>query len=297
MKPRIRRMRRRGDVDGLVAALGYTDLIGMGRGETSDSGVSVRLKALSALSEIADDEDVAGIAIGLRDRDPLVRQTTARVVNELGPLGAADALAAAAVGPAHPDFKGARADALAVLGAIEGSAESDAKRLVRAIVAGGSQAALDEFTQEALIAAVEDAPHGEVDALVAELIDQLSSLNGSLEAAQAILSWIGRRSVHALIRALGRENGCRQPAVEVLGAIRDSEALEPLAKILEDRHPDVRRSGGVGARRIARSPYGGAIDEGDHGRRVRCPQAGGRGTRRDGKRGADGRSREHDPFA
>jgi len=242
MQPRIRRMRRRGDVDGLIAALGHTNLIRVGRGQTSDSGVSVRLRALTALSEIAGDEDVAQIAIGLRDRDPLVRQTTVRVVSELGPLGAADALAAAVVGPAHPDFRAARADALAVLDAIEGDTESKAKRLVRAIMAGGSEAALDDFTEEALIAAVENASQGEVDALIAKLVDQLSDLNGSLEAAQVILSWMGRRSVHALIRALGHEGECCQPAAEVLGAIRDSEALEPLTEILEDRRADVRRA-------------------------------------------------------
>ncbi len=181
------------------------------------------------------------IAVGLRDHDPLVRQTTVRVVvNELGPLGAADALAAAAVGPAHLDFTAARADALTVLHAIEGHTESNAKRLIRAITAGGSEAALDEFTQKALLAAVDNASGDELDAIVSELIDQLSGLNGSHESAQD--SWMGRRSVPALIGVLGREGGYRQPAVEVLGTIHDSEALEPLTDALEDHRADVRRA-------------------------------------------------------
>ena len=241
--PRIKRLRRRGDVAALVEALEYTDLISMGHGQTADSGSAVRMAALTALGEVAGAEDVPQIAVALRDADPLVRQTAVRVVSELGPGEVAASLAAATVGPGHQNFTSVRAEAQAVLDRIEGEGvKGNVQRIATAIVDGKGDVALDETTQNALMAAVAGASDQEVEALVFGLIDDLPNLNGGLEATQVTLSWIGRRSVPALISALGRDGGYRQPAAEVLGAIRDSAALDPLSGILDDHRADVRRA-------------------------------------------------------
>jgi HEAT repeat protein len=240
--PRIRKLRRRGDVSGLIEALGYTSLVSLGNGKRADSGVSVRLRALEALADLAGPGDVPAIGVALRDREPVVRQMAVRVTRKLDSASGADTLAATVVGPGQPEFTEARLEALDALEDLAKCGEAGtAKRIARAIVEGGPEVALDQVTQDALTGFVADASADEVSKLVEDLIDRLPAMNGSLEHAQVVLSWLGPHSVRPLIAALSREGGFREPAAAVLGAIRNSEALEPLTEILEDQRADVRR--------------------------------------------------------
>ena len=240
--PRIRKLRRRADVDGLVEALDYADPVSFGGGRRGDAGVPVRLRALRALAEVASPEDAPAVAIALRDIDPAVRQAAARVVRSVDARGAADSLAAAAVGPGAPEFAEARLEALEALEALDRQGEPGAvRRIALAAVSGGDEVAMDQLTHDALTGFLAQAPKDEVTALVGELIDRLPAMNGSLERAQVVLTWLAPHSVEPLIEALDREGGFREPAAAVLGATCDSRALEPLVGVLRDRRADVRR--------------------------------------------------------
>jgi HEAT repeat protein len=226
----------------LVEALGYTKLVDLGDGQLGDTGVSVRLRALEALAEVASEPDGPRISVALRDRVPTVRQSAVRVIRKLGPAPCADALAAAIVAPGKAPFTEARLEALEVLEELDkNGGEGTARRLALAAVDGGSGVALDQVTQDALAGFIAGSSPAEVSDLVEELIDRLPAMNGSLENAQVVLSWLGPESVKPLIGALEREGGFREPAAAVLGSIRDSQALEPLTAILEDRRAHVRQ--------------------------------------------------------
>jgi len=240
--PRIRKLRRRGDVAGLVAALGYVEPVYVGDGSYVDSGVDLRVKALRALADLASPSDVPEIAIALQDPDPTVRRLGVRVVRKLGPESAVEALAATLAGPADAAFVEARLEALEALEELESrGVERIARPVALAVVDGGDRVALDHVTRDALMGFVEQGPAQDASALVEALVDRLPSMNGALENGQVVLSWLGDHSVSPLIEALEREGGYREPAVAVLGSIRDSQALGPLAGILEDRRPHVRR--------------------------------------------------------
>ncbi len=239
--PRIRKLRRRGNVDGLVEALGYADPVSFGGGRRGDAGVPVRLRALRALAEVASPEDAPSVAVALRDTDPAVRQAAARVVRSVDARGAVDLLAAAAVGPGAAEFAEARLEALEVLEALARQGEPGAARRIALAAVGGDEVAMDQLTHDALTGFLAQAPKEELAAVVGELIDRLPAMNGSLERAQVVLTWLAPHSVEPLIEVLDREGGFREPAAAVLGAIRDSRALEPLVGVLRDRRADVRR--------------------------------------------------------
>ena len=240
--PRIRKLRRREDVPGLVEALGYAKLVDLGDGQRGDMGVPIRLRALEALAEVASEPDVPRIGVALRDRIPTVRHLAVRVIRKLGPAPAAEALATAVVAPGQPEFLEARLEALEALEELDKSGGmGTARRLAEAAVDGGPEVALDQVTQDALAGFVAESSSGEVSGLVDELIDRLPAMNGSLENAQVVLSWLGPASVGPLIGALERDGGFREPAAAVLGSIRDSQALEPLTAVLEDRRAHVRQ--------------------------------------------------------
>ena len=240
--PRIRKLRRRGDVTGLVEALGYVDTVSLGGGRHGDMGVPLRLRALEALAEVVSPRDATAVAVALRDSDPAVRQTAALVVRGVDPRAAVDELATAVVGPGSAEFAEARLEALDVLEALAREGERGTARLLAlAAVNGGEEVAMDQVTHDAFTGFVDQASATEITALVAELIDRLPAMNGSLDRAQVVLAWLAPHSVEPLIEALDREGGFREPAAAVLGAIRDSRALEPLIGVLRDRRADVRR--------------------------------------------------------
>lgn len=240
--PRVRGLRRRGNVGGLIEALSYEDWIAFGGGEKADSAVPVRLRSLEALAELASSDHVPAIAVALGDADPAVRQSAVRVIRRLGPEEAAGALAAAVVGPEAGEFAEVRLEALAALRELGGSGGGGAVRsIAAAIVDGGSEVAFDQITQDALLGLVAEAPPAEVSRLVEGVVAHLAGMNGSLENAQALLTWLGASSVGPLIDSLAKDGDVREPAVAVLGAIRDSRALEAMVAALEDQRPSVRR--------------------------------------------------------
>lgn len=239
--PRIRRMRRREDIDGLVEALAYVNFVDLEGVEPVDLGIRVRIEALRALADHAGPGDAARIAVALRDQDPRVRQIAVRVIRGIDPRAVVDLLAATVVGPGDPDFVEARLEALDVLEELAGGgAAGMAARLASAVV-NDAAASLDQVTQDAFRGFLEQSSRQEVAGLIADLIDRLPTMNGGLEHAQVVLSWLGPASVDPLIQALDREGGYREPAAAVLGAIRDTRALEPLTSIIDDRRADVRR--------------------------------------------------------
>lgn len=239
-RPRIRRLRRRGDVDGLLRALEHRELVSLGGGERADLGAGVRVEALRALAEVATPADVPRISVALRDPDPLVRQCAVRVVRRVDPEAAADAIAATLV-RAGKEFLEARLEALEALEDLVRQGGGGVARKVAFAIVENADASIDQVTQDSFRGFVDHASQEEVDALIAELVERLPALGGRLENAQVVLAWLAPRTVEPLIQALDREGGYREPAAAVLGAIRDTRALQPLHSIIDDRRADVRR--------------------------------------------------------
>ena len=236
-------MRRRRDVAGLIGALGYTDVVSIDGGRPFDAAVPIRRRALDALAPLVDVADVPGIAVALEDCDPTIRQATVRVIRDLDAVALAHQdLARVVVAPPQPEFDAVRRESLAALHdlAIQGE-QCPARDVAIAAVEGGQIVALDEVTREGLTSLVDLASEAEVDHLVDELIEHLAMQEQSPDNAQVVLAWLAPHSTHALIVALRRGGYVRGLAAAVLGAIRDSQALQPLVDALEDDHPDVRR--------------------------------------------------------
>lgn len=226
---------------GLLDALTYEDVVGLGGGQKADLGAAVRIEALKALVDLASSADVPRIAVTLRDPDPKVRQCGVRVIRRIDPGAAVDALAATLVRSAGDEFLEARLEALEALEALTQQGVKGIDRKVALATVEHPDAAMDQVTQDSFQGFVEHASDEEVEALVEELIQRLAGMNGGSENAQVLLSWLAPRSVNQLIQALGREGGYREPAAAVLGAIRDTRALEALHSIIDDRRADVRR--------------------------------------------------------
>lgn len=234
--PRVDKLRRRNDVEGLVGALGYEDLVRDRGDQVIDLGANVRRLAAEALGEIEGQAAFAGLVRALDDPEESVRIMAVRGLSRRGDPLAAEQLTSAVTNWTEPSYARARKEALdalaylrdptaprrVVAGMIRREAEldhkADAEVLRRLAQAGGHDAVAD--TIEDLVARLGERPAG--------------------ARVRRLLVWLGPASVDPLIRALG-DNGARHDAIFALGAIHDSKAVERLCSILlGDDEPAVR---------------------------------------------------------
>jgi HEAT repeat protein len=234
--PKVEKLRRKNDVDGLVRALRYQDPVRDRDGVVVDLGVEVRKLATEALAGIAGDAATGGLLRALDDPEESVRISAVRGLRERGDAGAAEQLTSAVTNWTEPEYATARGEALEALASLRDPAAP--RRLVAGLVTRGAE--LDPETDAEVLRRLTQA--GGHDALAGTIEDLVARLREGTAGARerAMLVWLAPDSVDPLIRALGDEAG-RREAIFALGAIHDSRAVEKLCSILlgEDE-PSIR---------------------------------------------------------
>jgi HEAT repeat protein len=252
-KPNVEKMKAKGDVEGLIKALGH-------------KGEDVRTDAAKALGDIEDVKAVEALIQALKDTADSVRYEAATALERLGWKPGDDTEKAHYLiakrewddlvglgGPAvesliqalkneDPDVRTEAADALRKIGepAVEPliKALKDENRDVREVAAECLGEIGDARAVEPLIQSLhpKDAAPFEFGFGVKE--DGTPLPMGSSAKS---LSLIGERAVEPLMRALKDEDELvRAPAAWALGGIGDTRAVEPLVQALKDEQFYVR---------------------------------------------------------
>jgi HEAT repeat protein len=234
-KPNVRTLIRRQDVDGLIAAASYRDVLPSQGGATVDAGAPARAQAILALGALGPDADNGIVAAALRDPCDRVRAAAIRVLysrEERGPL--VEALRWLPVTLGH-----SRDLAIQALRQLSepGMATALAGVLTRRI---GAEPLSDEEITLVLTVLEDDERPGAADELVAELVAALADPREVVgDRAGELLVYLAPKSTEALIDEL-RVGRAPQRAASALCAIGDTRALGPLVEALEHRDPRVR---------------------------------------------------------
>ena len=249
--PSIERLAQRGDLAGLVRAIGHR------RGE-------VRRRAVRALGSLGDQRVFEPLSEAARDPDAGVRLEALRVLGELKD-GRGRAALLAALGESEAETRRAALRALAVLG--DQQACPAVAELLQDPAAEVRGAALETLLRldhaapamlEPLAGLLEAGSDPELMQLAARMLGRLrdaralealcralaSAPRGVCGAAAWALSQIGgERALQALLQALGHpDEWIRWQAAGALGDLGDPQAIEPLCFCLEDPHQLLRNT-------------------------------------------------------
>jgi HEAT repeat protein len=224
--PKLDKLRRKGDVDGLARALSYTSTRTEADGRMVDDGIEVRLEAAAALADQDDPRAHDALVRALSDPEEEVRVAAIRGLRQRGDPAAVEPLMIVVQSWLGPERERSREEAL------DGLAEMADPEMLRRTAADLAGRSMDYAAADAAIvsrlavAAERDGIRASVDELVDDLREPATALR-----ARTLLAWMGAESVEPLIGVLGDELA-RGPAALVLGSIRDSRAVEPLASLL-----------------------------------------------------------------
>jgi HEAT repeat protein len=232
-QPNIKSLAREGDVDGLIAAAGHTELAAGPEGTTVDVGARIREEALLALRDLALDRAGEAFAVALDDASDRVR---CAAIVALYDRGDADLLAEALPRMAT---EAGRSRAYAERALFELHAPGSTSRLADALVHRHDLLPLseeDEALVPVLLSAEErpDAVTEVVDVLISALAHDSDIVT---DRAEGLLVRLGADSTDALLQELA-DGAAPHKAATVLGDIRDPRALESLIAALS--HPDSR---------------------------------------------------------
>jgi HEAT repeat protein len=233
-KPNVKALTRREDIEGLVEAAEFQDLVWSRDGETRDRGAGVREKAILALGELSTAAGNGTVAAALSDPSDRVRTAAVRVLyarEQAAPL----------------------VDALRWLPAHDGTA----RRLAIEAIAGLNRPEHARALAAAIVRAHGENPpgddelellgwffgHSESSEKLQVIDDLLSALADAREAvaerAEQLLAWLSPAALDGVIAELESGRAAHR-AASVLGRIKDSRALEPLLKGLGHGEAHVR---------------------------------------------------------
>jgi HEAT repeat protein len=234
-KPNVKTLARREDIDGLVEAAGFQDLMPDRAGMTHDLGVPIREQAILALGSLGPEAGNGTVAGALRDPSDRVRVAAVRVLfsrQEPDPLLEAMAWLPAARGHSRQ---------LALRAILELSAPGSARALAGALVRRRGEEPLGEDDAAlvlTLLAAEEspDASNEVVEEVIAALADEREVVG---DRAEELLTQLAPASTEGVIAELEAGNAPHR-AASVLGRIKDTRAMKPLVEALGHRDPRVR---------------------------------------------------------
>jgi HEAT repeat protein len=274
-KPNVGALARDGDVDGLIAAAHYKEVVRRVDGRVSDAGAPVREEAIAALCEHAGDR--AGEILLRALGDPADRVRCAAVVGlyerrDVRALAAAAATLRPQDGEAHTAACSALLE-LHAPGATEAFVsallERDGDRpvdeseavFVEALLEAEGPAALQSLTgllmgalagpREAVADRAEDLAELLAPATVEPLVSELATGSAPLRAASALGRIRDARALEPLVAALGHPDpAVRRECCVALGELRDPIASEPLLRATRDPEHTVRAGAGAALDRI-----------------------------------------------
>jgi len=203
--PNVERLKAKGDVQGLIKALGYI------------KDANIRWASAGALGELGDVQAVEPLIAALKGQDEDMRRASAGALGQIGDVRAVEPLIAA-LKDQDEDVRRASARALGQIGDVR-AVES----LVVAFKDEGS------YVREAATEALVEFGEAAVEPLVA-LFEEDKDVRG---AASEALVKIGPAAVKPLVPLLKNED-VREAALEALEKIGPA-AVKPLASLLESK--------------------------------------------------------------
>ena len=234
-KPNVKTLARREDVDGLVDAATFQDLLPGRQGETVDLGAEVREEAILALGALGPEAGNGTVTGALTDPSDRVRVAAVRVLyarEEAEPL--AQAVAWLPSGRGH-------SRRLTLQALIELAKPDSARSLTGALVRARGEEPVDDEAAALLETLLEAAESSEVTSgVIEELLAALADKREIVaDRAEELLAGLAPASLDGVIAELkGGKAAAR--AAAVLGRIRDTRAMDPLVEALDHREPRVR---------------------------------------------------------
>jgi HEAT repeat protein len=241
-RPNIGRLKRRGDLDGLVAALEHRDYARTRDGEIVEIGAPVREAAVEALADFNAPQVLEGLYAALRDPDAGVRgYAIARLAGRDEPE-VAELLARAVVDWPAGDPAGVDAawTALAGLNRETGVAPL----VIRALLeADGDLPAYGVLIYATLDASPSQA--ADEDEILRLLVQAVSGPDPDRAArAGVMLGWLRDRSLPALLSVV--REGSSKEATLALARTRDRSATPALIRLLTSEDVELRRAAARG---------------------------------------------------
>jgi HEAT repeat protein len=235
--PKVEKLARAGNVEGLVRALHYEDPITDRDGNPADLGTAVREEAAAALAAMHEPEAADGLLRALEDPEESVRTTTIRALREFGGSAGREPLLWVVTTWTEDDRAQLREEALQALrsfGDPEVPREVASRLLVRDVE-------LDENDYRTLRELAESAGPEAVNATIDELAGHLREASAPWRAA-ALLAALEPASVDVLLGLLD-DPRAREVAALALGSTHSASAVEPLcAVLLHSDSPEDRRA-------------------------------------------------------
>jgi HEAT repeat protein len=222
--PRVEKLSRKGNAEGLVRALHYEDPVTDSDGRVIDLGTEVRIAAAAELARMDSPVAREGLHRALADPDESVRLAVIGALRTRDDHAAVGRLAAAAATWTEPELARAREAAVEALASTPGALRRTAALLVSR---GGELDASDAAVIRHLKRASEPE---EVRDTVADLADGLGEGSTS-DRASTLLVWLAPESVDMLIEAL-RDPEAQRGAALALGGAHDARAVGPLSELL-----------------------------------------------------------------
>jgi HEAT repeat protein len=234
-KPDVRTLAQRKDVEGLVEAASFEDLLPGRDGGTVDLGAQVREEAILALGDLEPEAWNETVAGALTDPCDGVRVAAVRVLcshEEAVPLAEAIPWLARGSGDSRR---------LALEGLAQIAKPECAPPLVAALVrARGDDPVGDEETALlAVLVELEERSEATTE-VIEELLSALADERAVVaDRAEDLLAKLAPASIEGVVSEL-RGGAVPHRAASVLGRIADTRALDPLMEALRHRAPRVR---------------------------------------------------------
>lgn len=243
------KLRKAGDIEGLVAALEFRDVVVDPDGRREDRGAPVRLDAITALSAFPGPAVAEAFTAAVSDTHPAVRAAAVGALSEVGTTTIEPLIDGLATWQAPPYGKAVQA----ALEALAGASEDRVPEALVSRLIGDDAVPLQEWHPEVLAILVSADPRGEQtwDALAEQVIFDIQNASevSHRERAEEILSWLAPASADAVVRALA--NGRSEPALlRAAGGLGDVRAVEPLLRTLHRPEPQIRSAAAAALGRV-----------------------------------------------
>jgi HEAT repeat protein len=263
-KPNVESLARNEDLEGLVQATSYRELVRKSPESVSDLGIPVRTEAILALGELGGDAGQETVALALRDPADRVRCAAVRVLYARKKAGVlVQALRWLPVGKGQSRTFAVRA-VLGLRGSLPGASLADAlihnenqellneddEPLIQALLEDEAEDA-DELIELLVSSLADESPivadrAGELllrlaPASTEAVVDELRTGPAAAEAAYVLSRVADPETLDALVDALGHgDSRVRAESAAALAELQDPEAVKPLLAATHDRDHSVR---------------------------------------------------------
>jgi HEAT repeat protein len=231
--PSVHTLSLQRDVDGLVEAVGFEDLLPGSDGGTVDLGAQVREEAILALGALGPEAGNGSISGALTDASDRVRMAAVRVLHDRGESEAiAESLA-------WLPSEAGNSREMAIEALTDLNRPDCARTLASALVRAGGENPIAEEEQTLLLVLLDrdsESAAGVVEELVSALSDDRAIVS---QRAEDLLATLGPTSIDGVIAEL-RAGAAADRAAAVLGRIKATRAMDSLVEALEHSAAAVR---------------------------------------------------------